>query len=456
MKIFISKNEDFTLDFQKDFLKEYDFSPVLNKFEILIHNPEKNSRKIIGLSFLENVLPTRNSVPFQRLEILGKFKVKNQVSDIQLFFSILTIPKIRSSLESNIMNSNPTQEIQLDIEMKKMQNSTKYCLETDQFDLFQVKCHTNTHTLLENNQVEMRKETIEFINRDSRLSKFSLDFDLGKCLKEINTLDVISDIVKLNFQSQNFLKTKELLNPKRWLPMNLNHFLPNSVSKSKKELDLNVNWNYISVLKDLYAVNDNIHNLVLGKEWKFKNDDTRGSQKLKSFKIGFKMEEIGIENTIDILSNNEIHESIEIENSKQPLMLETRSSMDTKVMVDRFMIKRKRTNSNVHQEKECKQAKVQQTISKDFSTQKLQEVSMDLVDLEIPKFDQENAKKHKYIGNSTFFSKRELVKLLESKYCIELIERNLDICEDDISPRKIQREDVIIDEKTCIVYIFSV
>lgn len=262
-------------------------------------------------------------------------------------------------------------------------------------------------------------------NKFKELSYYQIQLNLGKELKELNDYDIISEILKLDFQDHKYLKVRPLKFPKRWKQ---NSFVPASVVKWKKGLDLDLNWNYVSDLKDLYG--SRCH--VLDLEWETEQQDDCLSVKLHD-----EEQEITISQgeTQDVIATDQIE-----------TLVEDRSCIDTQFLVDRFMVKRGRSN-NFDQDNYVKKPKIQVnqiSIEQDFKLhhQKVEQV----VEIECPKFDTENAIKFKYIANSKFFSRRELVALLESKFKIELVERDFEYCDSIMD-----REDIIVDHNTCII-----
>jgi hypothetical protein len=230
----------------------------------------------------------------------------------------------------------------------------------------------------------------------------------------------------MDFQDHKFLKVWPLKFPKRWIQ---NYFVPVSVVKWKKGLDLDLNWNYVGDLQDLYG--SGCH--ILDLEWETDQQDDCLSVKLHDFEQEMSM------------PTGEIQDVIVADQGE--MFVENRSLNDTKFLVDRFMVKRGRSNSNLDQTNYVKKPKIQVNqiaIDQDFKLhhQNVQQV----VELECPKFDTENAIKFTYIANSNFFSRRELVALLESKFKIELVERDF-----EKSDSMIDREDIIVDQNTCII-----
>lgn len=341
---------------------------------------------------------------------------KHEFSDIDPEFrTCLTNQKFDLNVQRSIVEEEK-------LILKKFDYASE-TLSTNYFSLFERELAKFIFTEI----TEMHQVKSLNVNEFVTIFTYPFHLELRKSLKELNDSDIVSEILNSDFQDQKLLKVKDLKSPKRWIPKNLDYFLPNSIEKSRKELDFDVNWNYVNILQSAFTCSGNVHDLVLETEWE--SDKTES----KTLKIHILDEEIQIleEETECMIPED------------QELVLQTRSSIDTQFLVDRFMNKRGRASS-MHEQMEVKKPKIDREELTFKQIELQEEMTHDVLELECPKFDQENAKRYKYIANSIFFSRRELVNLLESKYAIDLVERNFN--------DEVDREDIIVDEHTCIMY----
>ena len=186
-----------------------------------------------------------------------------------------------------------------------------------------------------------------------------------------------------------------------------------------------MNWDYLGVLKDKIGF-FKLFDSVWDDHSRFNNPET-------------------IESTLFVL--DVLDEEIKFDSeSDRTLVNHDSKNFDTRALVDRFMIKQGRKNSSVEIEiKETKRPKVEWEKKSIGTIGIVENISPPII--VCPTFDNSKAKKLKYVANSKFFGRRELVDLLENKFSIQLIERNL-----DYGTSNIEREDLIADEKTCILY----
>jgi hypothetical protein len=411
MKISVTKNEIFYDKLFTDFLNSYIPCPILNKFEnIPIDIPTRLPFKVPFKDYhkeniLSNIVTRTMSDVNNRVELI-KFKHKNpkfEYSDIALDFQTLRFTQI---LESSL------QRWKIDKDIVQL---VKFPLEAI--------CVNHFSFLDEERRSNRLMEPLLFTNdlvlnstKTMILYSYRIQLDIGQVLKNLNDWS----IENLVFGFKDYIKVEPIRCPKRWIQIKMD-FVPGAVVKSKKELDLDLNWNYVNVLQNLNDLNDSTY---LEREWVMDMQDFAVPEPVQEREIQISEQEID-------------HDTAQKQDNTA---LESRSCIQTQFLVDRFMVKRGRSNSNLDLNIEVKKHKIQE---KQILVQRVEQIDDQV--FECPKFDTEKAIKFKYIAKSQFFSKRELVNLLECKFQIELVERNLE--DDDVN----NREDLVVDQNTCII-----